>query len=155
MGPPNSFGKGGQKYQLLEPREWSMGWGGNSWATPLPIKSSHVCYETFNIYGYWQHTESEGCTHGDVLSPLLGGASDDEGVVEVCVNGIYLPVSLDNGNFSTREASIICKQLMPQFNKGTTWLYRIIVMEQKVLIVNSSYVCALASHPVHSSLFTH
>ena len=49
-------------------------------------------------------------------SPLLGGASEREGVVEVCVNGTYLPVSLDNGNFSTREASIICMQLMP--NKG-------------------------------------
>jgi hypothetical protein len=53
-----------------------------------------------------------------VRSPLLGGASEDEGVVEVCVNGIYLPVSLDNGNFSTREASIICRQLMPQANTG-------------------------------------
>ena len=77
-----------------------------------------VCYETFNM----TIAESEGCLNGEVLSPLLGGASADEGVVEVCVNGIYLPVSLDNGNFSTREASIICKQLKPQFNRGTSYL---------------------------------
>ena len=31
--------------------------------------------------------------------------------MEVCVNGTYLPISLDNGRFSVREATVICKQL--------------------------------------------
>lgn len=53
----------------------------------------------------------DGCTDGDVRTPLLGGASKAEGMVEVCVNGTYLPVSLDNGRFSVREATAICNQL--------------------------------------------
>jgi hypothetical protein len=36
---------------------------------------------------------------------------DTEGLVEVCVNGTYYTVSLDNGRFSVREASVICQQL--------------------------------------------
>ena len=46
-------------------------------------------------------------------SPLLGGVSESEGLVEVCASGTYLPVSLDNGRFSVREASAICGQLIP------------------------------------------
>ena len=53
----------------------------------------------------------DNCVHGDVRSPLLGGASEREGVVEVCVDGSYFPISLDNGRFSVREAIVICKQL--------------------------------------------
>ena len=52
-----------------------------------------------------------GCTHGDVRAPLLGGVVDTEGLVEVCINGTYYSVSLDNGRFSVREATVICKQL--------------------------------------------
>ena len=81
--------------------------------------------------------DSGGCTHGEVRRPLLGGASEDEGVVEVCVNGIYLPVSLDNGNFSTREASIICRQLSPQANKGMISSYPIAIR----LYVAMWYTC--------------
>ena len=51
------------------------------------------------------------CTHGDIRTPLLGGVADYEGLVEVCVEGAYYPVSLDNGQFSVREATVICKQL--------------------------------------------
>ena len=51
------------------------------------------------------------CTHGEVHSPLLGGASKSDGLMEMCVDGSYLPVSLDNGRFSVREATVICKQL--------------------------------------------
>ena len=54
---------------------------------------------------------TDNCDHGEVRSPLLGGASESEGLVEVCVDGNYLPVSLDNGRFSVREATVICKQL--------------------------------------------
>ena len=52
-----------------------------------------------------------GCTYGDIRTPLLGGVADTEGLVEVCVNGTYYTVSLDNGRFSVREAIVICKQL--------------------------------------------
>ena len=54
---------------------------------------------------------SDNCVHGDIRTPLLGGVSDDEGVVEVCVNGTYYPVSLNKGRFSVTEATVICKQL--------------------------------------------
>ena len=54
---------------------------------------------------------TDNCNHGEVRRPLLGGASEKEGIVEVCVEGNYLPVSLDNGRFSVREATVICKQL--------------------------------------------
>ena len=63
---------------------------------------------------------TDGCTHGDIRSPLLGGASESEGLVEVCVNGTYLPVSLDNGRFSVREATVICKQL--QLGNGLSYI---------------------------------
>ena len=29
----------------------------------------------------------------------------------MCVDGTYIPVSLDNGRFSVREATVICKDL--------------------------------------------
>ena len=51
------------------------------------------------------------CSTGDILSPLTGGASEAEGQIQVCVDGIYYPVALDNGRFSVREATVICSQL--------------------------------------------
>ena len=50
---------------------------------------------------------------------LLGGASANEGLVEVCVGDIYLPVSLDNGRFSVREATVICTELNKGLGYGT------------------------------------
>ena len=54
---------------------------------------------------------TDDCNPGEVRRSLLGGASKREGIVEVCVDGNYLPGSLDNGRFSVREATVICKQL--------------------------------------------
>ena len=34
-----------------------------------------------------------------------------EGLIEVCVGGSFQPVILDNGRFSVREATAICRQL--------------------------------------------
>ena len=51
------------------------------------------------------------CSQTAVRNSLLGGASANEGLVEVCVGGIHLPVSLDDGRFSVREATIICTEL--------------------------------------------
>ena len=46
-----------------------------------------------------------------VRQSLIGGLSTSEGLVEVCVDGTYLPVSLDNGRFSVAEATVICREL--------------------------------------------
>ena len=44
--------------------------------------------------------------------PLLGGASVKDGLVEVCkVDTTFLPVSLDDGRFSVREATVVCREL--------------------------------------------
>ena len=56
-------------------------------------------------------TITDSCTHGEVHSPLLGRQSETEGLVEVCVNGTFLPVSLNNGEFTVTEASVICRDL--------------------------------------------
>ena len=53
----------------------------------------------------------DGCTNGSIRTPLLNGAVSNEGFVQVCVNGTYYPVSLDNGRFSVREATVICTEL--------------------------------------------
>ena len=52
-----------------------------------------------------------GCKNSTIRMPLLGGAVISEGLVEVCINGTYYPVSLDSGRFSVREATVICKEL--------------------------------------------
>lgn len=52
------------------------------------------------------------CTDGDVL-PLIGGSTAREGFVEVCVGGVFLPVSLRS--FTIAEANVLCRQL----NLGT------------------------------------
>lgn len=67
------------------------------------------------------HNIIVGCTHGNIRTPLLGGVADTEGLVEVCVNGTYYTVSLDNGRFSVREATVICKQL--QLGNGKKFCY--------------------------------
>ena len=53
----------------------------------------------------------DDCTHGEIRIPLLGGADEMEGLIEVCVGGSFQPVILDNGRFSVREATAICRQL--------------------------------------------
>ena len=63
------------------------------------------------IFCYFAMMLTDNCNPGEVRRPLLGGASEREGIVEVCVDGNYLLVSLDNGRFSVREATVICKQL--------------------------------------------
>ena len=52
--------------------------------------------------------DSAGCADGEIR-PLIGGASPNEGVVEVCSNGLFRPVSLSS--FTVAEASVVCRQL--------------------------------------------
>ena len=65
------------------------------------------------IFSYLLHTtcipHTANCVNGSVN--LLGGASDSEGTVEVCINGVYYPVSLQDGLFTVKESSVICRQL--------------------------------------------
>ena len=46
-------------------------------------------------------------TNGNVR--LVGGASSNEGRVEVCVNGMWGTVT--NSGWDSREATVVCKQL--------------------------------------------
>ena len=49
-----------------------------------------------------------GCPEeGGVNLPLVGGTSNQHGLVEVCVGGDYYPVSLSN--FGVEEASVLCR----------------------------------------------
>ncbi len=46
---------------------------------------------------------------GNEIRPLIGGNSPQEGVVEVCLNGIFHRVVLSS--VTVREASVMCRQL--------------------------------------------
>ena len=50
------------------------------------------------------------CSDGDVR--LIGGFSENEGRVEVCINRTYTAVCNDFDNFwDIRDASVVCRQL--------------------------------------------
>ena len=40
---------------------------------------------------------------------MVGGASPRQGLVEVCVSGVYVPI--EDGSFTISEANVICRQL--------------------------------------------
>lgn len=54
------------------------------------------------------------CTHGEVQT-LIGGALANEGVLEVCYEGDFLPLLLSGVTIS--EASVVCRQL--NLSRGT------------------------------------
>ena len=47
------------------------------------------------------------CTTGDIR--LQGGSNDQEGRIEICMNGVWGTVCGDSFNFT--EASVACRQL--------------------------------------------
>ena len=52
-------------------------------------------------------TYTSECTHGNVR--LTGGETSNEGIAEMCYNGIWTPVC--SSHTGDEEASVICKQL--------------------------------------------
>ena len=55
-----------------------------------------IVYSITSVFQQWQH-------------PPVGGASSNEGRVEVCVNGMWGTVT--NYQWDSREATVVCKQL--------------------------------------------
>lgn len=51
---------------------------------------------------------AEGCVLGDI-TPLVGGTSPSEGLVEVCFGMAYRTVDLDS--FRVYEAGVLCRQM--------------------------------------------
>ena len=47
------------------------------------------------------------CSSGEIR--LIGGASDSEGLVQLCINGTYTILCRDG--WDTRDASVVCRQL--------------------------------------------
>ena len=68
------------------------------------------CYRKYTRGSSFVHVfaESSQCfSNGNVR--LVGGASSNEGRVEVCVNGMWGTVC--NGGWDSRDATVVCKQL--------------------------------------------
>ena len=77
--------------------------------------ASNACYHCVIHYTnkhirvfMYMFTESPQCFRNGNVG-LVGGASSNEGRVEVCVNGMWGTVS--NYQWDTREATVVCKQL--------------------------------------------
>ena len=49
-----------------------------------------------------------GCFEGEIL-PLVGGASSQQGFVQICVGGNYHPVTMTT--FNVEEAAVICRTM--------------------------------------------
>ena len=64
-----------------------------------PVRHNHV---------HINFAESLQCSGNGNIS-LVGGASSNEGRVEVCVNGMWGTVT--NYGWDSREATVVCKQL--------------------------------------------
>ena len=82
-----------------------------------------------------------------VRQSLIGGRSTSEGLVEVCVDDTYLPVSLDDGRFSVAEATVICRELgigNGQLNQQYSLLPQI--LNRAVCINNISYFLFVGVH---------
>ena len=65
------------------------------------------CYTVMLHNNYVTYTVPQCSSTGSVR--LVGGASSNEGRVEVCVNGMWGTVTY-NG-WDSREATVLCKQL--------------------------------------------
>ena len=48
------------------------------------------------------------CTEGDLR--LVGGQSENEGIVQVCLDGVFGTLC-DNDEWDVRDAAVVCRQL--------------------------------------------
>ena len=69
---------------------------------------------------------AQSCYHGEVR--LVGGASPNEGRVEVCVNGVWGTVT-DDG-FYISGARVVCRQLGYPVDDPGACTYILIVMSE-------------------------
>lgn len=53
------------------------------------------------------------------MRPLIGGTSPNEGVLEVCYEGEYLPVSLTG--LTIAETNVVCRQLNLSTGNASHW----------------------------------
>lgn len=52
------------------------------------------------------YTSSDGCTHGDIR--LMGGSTEGEGRVELCVNEVWGTIC--DSSWNTADANVACRQ---------------------------------------------
>ena len=73
------------------------------------IKFPHSDWQNIIIQSTFMYilTVPQCYSNGNVQ--LVGGASSNEGRVEVCVNGMWGTVT--NSGWDSREATVVCKQL--------------------------------------------
>ena len=57
------------------------------------------------------------CFEGDIR--LAGGNDENEGRVEICSNGVWGTVCDDNGQWDSREAKVVCRQLQQGFQSAS------------------------------------
>ena len=69
------------------------------------ICPTSICHKSLL---YCTFSESPQCFKNGSIR-LVGGASSNEGRVEVCVNGLWGTVT--NYRWDSREATVVCKQL--------------------------------------------